>query len=85
MMCRLLEKVRETTGYSNYRIHKELGVSEALVSSWHRDKSQPNGENTLKLMILGNIEAKNALLLMTEKAPTQGQLSLADTLDCILC
>ena len=84
-MCRLLERVRETTGYSNYRIHKEIGVSEALVSSWHRDKSQPNGENTLRLMKLGHINTDEALLLMTEKAPTQSQLSFGKTLDCILC
>lgn len=76
-MCRLLERVKEKTGLTTYAIAKEIGVSQELASRWSRNLSHPNGENTLKLAKLGELNIEQALLLVTEKEPIQSQLDLS--------
>lgn len=96
-MCNLLREVKARTGMSGNQIAKAIGASPELVSSWNRDKTEPNGKNTLKLMKLGKIERDEAiklfengyislsLLIMTASGWILALASFLTVKHCILC
>lgn len=86
-MCQLLEKAREELGnVSYYEIAKRLNVSMQVMNKWKNNKSQPNGENTLKLAKMANLSINDALNLVTEPTPCAACGRVHDKrISCILC
>ncbi len=76
----LVEKAKEAQGLtSDNQLAIKLGTSRGLISAWKNQYSMPDGYNTLRLLELANIKPSDALLLVTEKAPRQGELSLSNS------
>lgn len=49
---------------SDNALANKMGLTRASVSSWKRGDTKPDGENVLKLCMIGGIEPKKALELM---------------------
>lgn len=61
----LVDAVKKAKGIpSDNALAIELGLTRGSVSSWKRGDSKPDGENVLKLCLIGGIEPKKALELM---------------------
>lgn len=96
-MSQLLEVAKEKTGFSYYRIARELKVTDQLMNNWKHDKSQPNGLNTLKLAALAGLKPDEAikliengfislsLLIVTGLTSTLAIASVLVHQVCILC
>ncbi|MGQ3091568.1 MAG: helix-turn-helix domain-containing protein [Methylophilus sp.] len=61
----LVEEVKKNKNIeSDYKLAQALGKTRGTVSNWKQGLSKPDGETVLKLMILGDVEARRALELM---------------------
>lgn len=76
---KLVEAAKEKQGLtSDNQIALKLGVGRALISGWKNGISKPDGINTMKLIELSGMNAREALKLVTEN-PAQQELALTSS------
>lgn len=82
-MTKIYELIEKAKTYnkvdSDYAIAKIIGVKGQDIYNWKIGRTKPDGINMLKILKAGNINVDTALSIVTEKAPTQGELSLSNS------